>query len=47
MGFLKAPYLSLARPQSSIKLMKELKIMLDPKGILNPYKVLPWQEETK
>ncbi|XP_018569933.1 D-2-hydroxyglutarate dehydrogenase, mitochondrial [Anoplophora glabripennis] len=43
MGFLKAPYLDIARPQSAIKLMRDLKILFDPKGILNPYKVLPWR----
>ncbi|KAJ8954510.1 hypothetical protein NQ318_000741 [Aromia moschata] len=38
-GFLKAKYLNLARPKSTVDLMKGVKQMLDPKGILNPYKV--------
>ncbi|KAJ8918437.1 hypothetical protein NQ315_008134 [Exocentrus adspersus] len=42
-GFLKAQHLELARSENAVKLMKELKKLLDPKGILNPYKVLPRQ----
>ncbi|KAJ3654795.1 hypothetical protein Zmor_013958 [Zophobas morio] len=40
MGFLKAKYLNLMKSQESINLMKNIKQMLDPNGILNPYKVL-------
>ncbi|CAH0557516.1 unnamed protein product [Brassicogethes aeneus] len=42
MGFLKGKYLGLARPSSSLGLMKRLKRMFDPNGILNPYKVFPY-----
>ncbi|CAH2004346.1 unnamed protein product [Acanthoscelides obtectus] len=42
MGFLKANYLSFANPPSKVEMMRNLKSMLDPKGILNPYKVFPW-----
>lgn len=40
-GFLKAKYLHLAKSNAAINLMQDLKDVLDPKGILNPYKVLP------
>ncbi|CAH1117954.1 unnamed protein product [Phaedon cochleariae] len=42
MGFLKAKYLDFARPSSNVQMMKDLKRILDPKGIMNPYKVFPW-----
>ncbi|KAK5646930.1 hypothetical protein RI129_005394 [Pyrocoelia pectoralis] len=39
-GFLKAPHLSSIKNESSFKLMKSLKALMDPNAILNPYKVL-------
>lgn len=39
-GFKKTKYLHLSRTQSEIELMQHLKLTMDPKGILNPYKVL-------
>ncbi|XP_050584117.1 D-2-hydroxyglutarate dehydrogenase, mitochondrial isoform X3 [Bombus affinis] len=39
-GFTKTKYLHMSRTSSEIKLMHELKQMMDPNGILNPYKVL-------
>ncbi|XP_033363227.1 D-2-hydroxyglutarate dehydrogenase, mitochondrial isoform X3 [Bombus vosnesenskii] len=39
-GFTKTKYLHMSRTSSEIKLMHELKRMMDPNGILNPYKVL-------
>ncbi|KAF5281273.1 hypothetical protein FQA39_LY05159 [Lamprigera yunnana] len=39
-GFLKAPYLEMVKDKSAITLMKNLKTLMDPNGILNPYKVL-------
>lgn len=40
-GFRKSKYLQYSKSASAIGLMKSLKQMMDPKGILNPYKVLP------
>ena len=41
LGFKKANYIHFSQSSSSVTLMKGLKQLLDPKGILNPYKVLP------
>lgn len=40
-GFLKTKYLKYSKNYTSIELMREMKKMMDPNGILNPYKVLP------
>lgn len=37
-GVMKAPYIGYSKSQTSIELMKQIKKMFDPKGILNPYK---------
>ncbi|KYN06155.1 D-2-hydroxyglutarate dehydrogenase, mitochondrial [Cyphomyrmex costatus] len=39
-GFKKPKYLHLSRSSSEIRMMYDLKKMMDPNGILNPYKVL-------
>ncbi|XP_078048801.1 D-2-hydroxyglutaric acid dehydrogenase [Augochlora pura] len=39
-GFSKTKYLHMSRTSSEIELMHQLKNMMDPNGILNPYKVL-------
>lgn len=41
MGQCKNEYLDLSKEPKMIELMKEIKKLMDPKGILNPYKVLP------
>lgn len=41
MGVLKRDFLNLSRTDAEIKLMYELRDLLDPHGILNPGKVLP------
>ncbi|XP_015779849.1 PREDICTED: D-2-hydroxyglutarate dehydrogenase, mitochondrial-like [Acropora digitifera] len=41
LGFKKANYIHYSKSSSSVTLMKEIKGLLDPKGIMNPYKVLP------
>lgn len=40
-GFRKPHYIHYSKDESALQLMRELKKMLDPNGILNPYKVLP------
>lgn len=39
-GFLKSQYLNFSKKPEAIQLMKQMKLLLDPNGILNPYKVL-------
>ncbi|KAI5450350.1 D-lactate ferricytochrome c oxidoreductase [Naganishia albida] len=38
LGVMKAPYIGYSKSPTSIELMKQVKKMFDPKGILNPYK---------
>lgn len=40
-GYKKKNYLHFNKTNEAIKLMRTLKQTLDPKGILNPYKVIP------
>ncbi|XP_067006180.2 D-2-hydroxyglutarate dehydrogenase, mitochondrial isoform X2 [Anabrus simplex] len=40
-GFKKTKFIHYSKSESSLNLMKEIKKLMDPKGILNPYKVLP------
>ncbi|XP_044751509.1 D-2-hydroxyglutarate dehydrogenase, mitochondrial [Coccinella septempunctata] len=40
-GFRKTKYMHYSKSKEAIDLMKSIKKMMDPKGILNPYKVLP------
>jgi FAD/FMN-containing dehydrogenase len=42
-GFKKTQYIHYSKSQSSLNLMTNIKKLMDPKGILNPYKVLPAQ----
>lgn len=39
-GFKKTKYLHYSKDPSAIELMRQLKKMMDPNGILNPYKVI-------
>ncbi|KAG8508269.1 D-2-hydroxyglutarate dehydrogenase, mitochondrial, partial [Galemys pyrenaicus] len=41
LGFRKKDVLGYSKPPEAQLLMRQLKALLDPKGILNPYKVLP------
>lgn len=43
LGVMKAPYLHYSKSPESIELMRRIKNLFDPKGILNPYKFLPRQ----
>lgn len=40
-GFRKPHYMHYSKDGSAIQLMRDLKNLMDPNGILNPYKVLP------
>ncbi|KAG7163479.1 D-2-hydroxyglutarate dehydrogenase, mitochondrial-like isoform X2 [Homarus americanus] len=40
-GFKKRNYIHYSKSSGAIALMKQLKALMDPNGILNPYKVLP------
>jgi FAD/FMN-containing dehydrogenase len=40
-GLEKQPWLKLSRSEAEVELMRRLKVALDPKGILNPGRVLP------
>lgn len=42
-GFKKRHVLGYSKPPEALHLMRQLKTLLDPKGILNPYKTLPVQ----
>eukprot|EP00057_Strongylocentrotus_purpuratus_P002511 XP_003724670.1 PREDICTED: D-2-hydroxyglutarate dehydrogenase, mitochondrial [Strongylocentrotus purpuratus] len=41
LGFLKRNYIGLSKAAEAVHIMQGMKQFLDPKGILNPYKVLP------
>lgn len=45
LGLHKSKYLELNKGKKSLELMKQMKTMLDPKCILNPYKVLPYETD--
>lgn len=38
-GFKKKDYLKIVKPKASLDLMKQMKDIMDPNGILNPYKM--------
>jgi len=41
LGFKKRQYIYHSKSKSAVKVMKDIKKIFDPKGILNPYKTLP------
>lgn len=41
LGFRKRNYIGYSKSSSAVEWMRNLKQLFDPKGILNPYKVLP------
>ncbi|NWV21931.1 D2HDH protein, partial [Origma solitaria] len=41
LGFKKKHFIQYSKPGEAVALMQQFKAMLDPKGILNPYKTLP------
>lgn len=40
-GLRKTKYVRYSKSEEAVQLMKNIKNMMDPNGILNPYKVLP------
>jgi len=43
LGFKKRNFIHFSKSDSAVRLMKQLKTVFDPQGIMNPYKVLPDQ----
>lgn len=41
LGFKKRNFMHYSKSSGAIELMKKMKAIMDPNGILNPYKVLP------
>ena len=41
LGFKKANYIHYSKSNEAVHLMQGIKSLLDPQGILNPYKTLP------
>lgn len=46
LGFKKAGYICYSKSREAVKVMQGVKALLDPQGILNPYKTLPPQNQT-
>ena len=44
LGVLKNNFLSFSKDDNTIEMMIKMKEVFDPKGILNPYKLLPEQK---
>ncbi|ORX39754.1 hypothetical protein BD324DRAFT_614863 [Kockovaella imperatae] len=40
LGSMKAPYIGYTKSETSIEMMKQIKQMFDPKGLMNPYKYI-------
>ena len=41
LGFKKSGFIYYSKTKEAVNIMKDIKSMLDPQGILNPYKTLP------
>ena len=41
LGFAKNKYLAYSKSQGNIDMMRRIKKLFDPKGLMNPYKYLP------
>ena len=41
LGFKKRQFIYHSKSRSAVNVMKQMKKLMDPKGILNPYKLLP------
>src|SRR5579862_9517569 len=44
LGFAKNKYLEYSKSKENIEMMRRIKQVFDPKGLMNPYKYLPPQE---
>jgi FAD/FMN-containing dehydrogenase len=40
LGVMKAPYVGYSKNETSIDMMRKIKHLFDPKGLLNPYKYI-------
>ena len=45
LGLMKAACIGYSKPPVAVEVMRQIKAALDPRGILNPYKVLPPAED--
>ena len=45
LGFAKNKYLGYSKSAGNIEMMRRIKKVFDPKGLMNPYKYLPPTEE--
>jgi FAD/FMN-containing dehydrogenase len=39
-GVMKAPYIGYSKNDTSVEMMRKIKQIFDPKGLLNPYKYI-------
>ena len=46
LGLSKAGFIGMSKSPEMIAIMRQIKSIFDPKGILNPYKVLPPSDTT-
>merc|ERR1711879_366050 len=47
LGFKKPQYIGLSKSDIAVDVMKDIKKVFDPNGILNPYKYLPGEDTLK
>ena len=45
LGFNKKNYIYYSKSKEAVDLMRKMKIVMDPKGILNPYKTIPMDDK--
>lgn len=45
LGFAKNKYLGYSKSEANIEMMRRIKKVFDPKGLMNPYKYLPPPEK--